>query len=1679
MNKKRLFYLTLLGLIVGGIFFTSGLLKAQEEVNIISSNSYLDSPDAIAIRVIPNPEHYSILRWYQNQGFTGSPQALVVDGYEAIRDGRTVYVNVANININDQGKKIIYTNVYLISYNQDPAITTADILGQIIKNWKFNIELEESAETMATCSISSQVCAKDDDCGSGQYCAQSGAGVNTCQLVNEQNCYLDSDCSKGFFCDSTKAKIIRDMKRLGNVAEIIDALGRYKNTFGTTPRLSSGSYLAGQSLSVWPSWSANFLKELALPANIIDPINRLGYCDGYDLKTCWNVEKSQFYEAEDSQSRAYLTLPAGSYAYIYGTDDRVSMSGQSHYFCSTLESEQATTNLNYEFSPRITANCVVEGGGNTPPRLVDYRLTGQAGHEFTGWLEFIDDENDFMDWQFRLIDTARSWDRVPTLLDTNNPNLKKIYSIKAGLPGEYLTEVKVTDSQGAVTTERLTITIENDPPVIEAENFSFILNPFKNFTYSFYYSDDNLNPNNPERAFTVSGPPTALKATPSKVEAVAPGKYKVSYDYPIPKSSSFSTNKQFEYTIKVTDNYQLSTEKKVKINFINIPPKLNFTCPTTVRYGQEYSCTLGPRLQNEADGGQNINYTTNLGRIVFENNLAVLRYTYSTPTSNSNVLIRSSNDYGAVDSKSFKLTGQNFCGDGIKQEPNYEGRGGFFNDGYEDCDGTDGVAIGRDRVKESKINNQYACATFDGNTPYPIPNNKYCVYRSPVQGGGYCGDGICQVLDHEGKNLESYENCPQDCAHFCKPQCDKNTCGDDGCGGVCGTCSVLGEDCYDGQCREKIGTLAITIPNDCQLISETGAYYSSSSARIPIHFNGKVVYLGNNNNGTFTTGVEVSHEKNVLAVQFKCDDIKAGQGIIARLTQPLGKVPKSITAIAESSSNNPAISPSNLELIRCVNSVSGNGWRGMNFNDSNWAAANLGFWEGQATNWAKDYINKSVSLTTSCRYTFFGDDAKVREYVNITDQGKNCGIVSGETQGGYTISNPYGKNYRPNDCAAINGGNANFKCVNNECACTPKDCSVLSGGKVAGSLGAACGVVDNGCNGTTTCQVSNDNYCQDGYFCNLSNTDDPNYSKHSEFINRSCAAGKPVNTCQKKCWFVQESSNDHKITVREGDIVKDSCEVVKVVIGSGHGRGTPECLKGKAPYCPSGCPYVGVSNNKGGSCYESYKNIFSWEIRWPRYSWTCSSPLNKTVFYQDACSGTETIQADGSCGTCEKDQDNGVCKLDRCGGFYYGTCSNGGVCDLGVCMTGEITTSNPDERCVDANTHQESEYCQGFEQAVCKESSNGSCVLAIPEEAVEEDDEEDDDYNYSPCPNSISYGGENYGVVQIGDQCWLNRNLNIGNEISKGNSPANNGIIEKYCVGGKSVSPSCSDLGGHYSWNEVTNWNTSTKQGICPNGWHIPTSNEFFSLINYLGGTSEAGGMLKEAGVMIGEDNYLLSNQGYVLRWRSPNVVASSNGSGFNAKPTFIRETGSIAANGEYTGFWTFEGRAVILKYINPFTDIISHSSSNNYEASLPVRCVRDELAVPEFRVTFNAGSYGSIKTNNISARNSIVFTVKEGGSTEPVTVVPDSGYEFNGWDIEPFYSASTSNPLAIIKVDKNYQVDAVYNKELKNVPIGGACHPIIGSKGITPMPGFCESKTSKNACEKSKGCFWGLPLSY
>ncbi|MDO8260453.1 MAG: hypothetical protein Q7T50_03065, partial [Candidatus Magasanikbacteria bacterium] len=204
--------------------------------NFFISKTQAQSSDAIAIRVMPNQEHYSISRWYaENFGVTGSPQLSTVDGYEAIRDGRSVYVNVSNVSASN----VLFTNVYLISYNQDAEEATADIFSKILANWKFNTNKTVYGLCRGDASIS---------------------------------CLSDSECPINDYCSSAKARIVRDTKRLSDISEIKFLLEDYKLSNATYPILNSGTFIPYNTLSAWPSWRGAISEKLAasLPT---DPVN--------------------------------------------------------------------------------------------------------------------------------------------------------------------------------------------------------------------------------------------------------------------------------------------------------------------------------------------------------------------------------------------------------------------------------------------------------------------------------------------------------------------------------------------------------------------------------------------------------------------------------------------------------------------------------------------------------------------------------------------------------------------------------------------------------------------------------------------------------------------------------------------------------------------------------------------------------------------------------------------------------------------------------------------------------------------------------------------------------------------------------------------------------------------------------------------------------------------------------------------------------------------------------------------------------------------------------------------------------------------------------------------------------------------------------------------------------------
>ena len=119
-------------------------------------------------------------------------------------------------------------------------------------------------------------------------------------------------------------------------------------------------------------------------------------------------------------------------------------------------------------------------------------------------------------------------------------------------------------------------------------------------------------------------------------------------------------------------------------------------------------------------------------------------------------------------------------------------------------------------------------------------------------------------------------------------------------------------------------------------------------------------------------------------------------------------------------------------------------------------------------------------------------------------------------------------------------------------------------------------------------------------------------------------------------------------------------------------------------------------------------------------------------------------------------------------------------------------------------------------------------------------------YAQKPCLEipTVDYGGKTYNTVQIGSQCWLKENLDVGTRINGSGDQTNNGTIEKYCY--NDAPANCTTYGGLYQWDEAMQYDTTPgTKGICPSGWQIPTYAELLTLSTAV---SNNGNALKTVG---------------------------------------------------------------------------------------------------------------------------------------------------------------------------------------------------------------------------------------
>ncbi len=210
--------------------------------------------------------------------------------------------------------------------------------------------------------------------------------------------------------------------------------------------------------------------------------------------------------------------------------------------------------------------------------------------------------------------------------------------------------------------------------------------------------------------------------------------------------------------------------------------------------------------------------------------------------------------------------------------------------------------------------------------------------------------------------------------------------------------------------------------------------------------------------------------------------------------------------------------------------------------------------------------------------------------------------------------------------------------------------------------------------------------------------------------------------------------------------------------------------------------------------------------------------------------------------------------------------------------------------------------------------------------------------------------GNVYNTVQIGNQCWMKENLRTtkysdGTEIALGSDTS---TTTAYRYNPNNNAGNVDTYGYLYNWKAVmgnspsSSANPSGVQGICPTGWHVPSSEEWTQLTNYVGTQSE----YKCDGSSTNIAKALASTTG----WSSSSTTcavgnnpSTNNATGFSAFPAGYYH-GSYYPFGYYAYFWSATGSISNnayyrnLNYDNANVD--SNSSSKNYGRS--VRCLKD-----------------------------------------------------------------------------------------------------------------------------------------
>ena len=308
--------------------------------------------------------------------------------------------------------------------------------------------------------------------------------------------------------------------------------------------------------------------------------------------------------------------------------------------------------------------------------------------------------------------------------------------------------------------------------------------------------------------------------------------------------------------------------------------------------------------------------------------------------------------------------------------------------------------------------------------------------------------------------------------------------------------------------------------------------------------------------------------------------------------------------------------------------------------------------------------------------------------------------------------------------------------------------------------------------------------------------------------------------------------------------------------------------------------------------------------------------------------------------------------------------------------------------------------------------------------------------------------GNIYPTVALGSQCWMAQNLRTSQY-------ADGSTISGTVIPGDGTLNA--DYGRLYNFAQTLRGTASTDlpvQGVCPNGWHVPTSDEWDALWNHMKGISAyqcGGNSLNVAKAMASQSGWTAIG----ITCSPGNDQTTNNASGFNAYPAgYCSSSANKYSYGTNAGFMSTTYGVNVCVLVG--TSTLSKTSSTLSDYGRSVRCVYNG-ASSSVAPTVETGTATCTGMTAVYNNRSVFFKYTLTGTVHSGSGITERGICYSNTVTTPTYEScatltSTSNNISVIR-DEFEPGETYYYRAYAKTSNGDITYGAVKSFSLPTLP--------------------------